>query len=150
MLEKKIRQLLTERGIYGVRFLHKVFRCLDKDQKGVIEEADFRWGLQSGKVYLTEEEASFLAKEYYSGNGVSYRNFMKEIRGSLNQARMQAINDAYRRVQKVVGNSITLESLGKVYDAQKHPEVLTQKKSEKDAFNEFIWSWDNIKPDYVV
>ena len=75
---------------------------------------------------------------------------MKEIRGSLNQARMQAINDAYRRVQKVVGASVTLESLGKIYDAQKHPEVLTQKKSEKEAFNEFIWSWDNIKPDYVV
>lgn len=86
-----------------------MFRCLDKDQKGVIEEADFRWGLQSGKVFLTEEEASFLVKEHYSGNGVSYKSFMKEIRGSLNQARMQAISDAYRRVQKVVGDRITLE-----------------------------------------
>ena len=28
--------------------------------------------------------------------------------------------------------------------------MLTERKSEKDAFNEFIWSWDNIKPDYVV
>lgn len=37
-----------------------------------------------------------------------------------------------------------------MYDAKKHPEVLTLKKSEKDAFNEFVWSWDNIKPDYVV
>ena len=75
---------------------------------------------------------------------------MKEIRGILNQTRMQAINDAYRRILKVVGASVTLEALGKIYDAQKHPEVLTQKKSEKDAFNEFIWSWDNIKPDYIV
>jgi hypothetical protein len=28
--------------------------------------------------------------------------------------------------------------------------VITSKKSEQEAFNEFIWSWDNIKPDYVV
>ncbi len=28
-LDKKIRHLLTERGVYGMRFLHKVFRCLD-------------------------------------------------------------------------------------------------------------------------
>ena len=75
---------------------------------------------------------------------------MNELRGKLNQARFQAIQDAYKRVQKVIGSSITLESLAKVYDAQKHPEVLTQKKSEKEAFNEFVWSWDNIKPDYCI
>lgn len=63
---------------------------------------------------------------------------------------MQAISDAYKRVQKVVGKKVTLEDLGKIYDAKKHPEVLTLKKSEKDAFNQFIWSWDNIKPDYIV
>lgn len=40
--------------------------------------------------------------------------------------------------------------MGKVFDAKKHPEVLTQRKSEKDAFNEFIWSWDNIKPNYLI
>ena len=62
VLDKKIKQLLTERGIYGVRFLHKVFNCLDKDCKGLLEEADFRWGLQSGKVFLSEEEVTFLVK----------------------------------------------------------------------------------------
>ena len=40
--------------------------------------------------------------------------------------------------------------MGKIFDAKRHPEVLTERKSEKDAFNEFIWSWDNIKPDYLV
>jgi hypothetical protein len=40
--------------------------------------------------------------------------------------------------------------MGKVFDAKKHPEVLTQRKSEKDTFNEFIWSWDNIKPNYLI
>ena len=29
-LDKKIKHLLTERGIYGIRFLHKIFRSLDK------------------------------------------------------------------------------------------------------------------------
>lgn len=84
MLEKKLKHLLTERGIYGVRFLHKVFRCLDKEQTGVLEEADFRWGLQSGKVFLNEEEIAFLVKDYSTGNGVAYRNFMSDIRGRLN------------------------------------------------------------------
>ena len=45
---------------------------------------------------------------------------------------------------------MTLEELGKAYDARRHPEVLTGRKGEKEAFNEFVWSWDNIKPDYNV
>lgn len=36
-----------------MRFLHKVFRCLDKDQRGTLDEQDFRWGLQSGKLFLS-------------------------------------------------------------------------------------------------
>lgn len=28
--------------------------------------------------------------------------------------------------------------------------MLTGRKTEKEAFNEFVWSWDNIKPDYNV
>lgn len=130
-----MKHLLTERGIYGIRFLHKVFRCLDKEQKGNLDEQDFRWGLQSGKLFLSEEEVDFIVKEFSNKDGVSYKAFLKELRGKLNENRMQAISDAYKRVQKVIGKKVTLEELGKIYDAKKHPEVLTQKKGEREAFN---------------
>jgi hypothetical protein len=54
-LEKKIKHLLTERGVYGMRFLHKVLNCLDIEKTGYLEENDFKWGLQSGKIFLTED-----------------------------------------------------------------------------------------------
>ena len=149
-LEQKLKHLLTERGIYGVRFLHKVFRCLDKEGSGCLEEADFRWGLNSGKIFVSEEEAQFIVQNHLCQSGVCYRKFLQDLRGNLNQTRKQAICEAYTRARKVIGDEIKLEDLGRIYDAKRHPEVLTHKKSEKDAFNEFIWSWDNIKPDYVV
>ena len=37
-----------------MRFLHKVLNTLDTDRIGVLEPNDFRWGLQSGKVFLNE------------------------------------------------------------------------------------------------
>ena len=87
----------------------------------------------------------------YGGKGqVSYNLFLNDLRGKLNENRYKSIIDAYKRVEKIVGKKITLEELGKVYDARRHPEVLTNRKSEKEAFNEFVWSWDNIKPDYSV
>lgn len=105
----KLKHLLTERGIYGIRFLHKVFRCLDKEKTGVIDEADFRWGLQSGKIYVSEEEVSFIVKQYSSGSKVSYNNFLNNLRGKLNENRYQSIVDAYRRVKKLVGDNVTIE-----------------------------------------
>jgi len=35
-----------------MRFLHKVLRCLDTETLGILDESDFRWGLQSGKIFL--------------------------------------------------------------------------------------------------
>lgn len=60
---------------------------------------------------------------------MAYSNFMKDIRGRLNQNRLKAIEDAYSRVRKIVGSKVTLEELGKIYDAARHPEVITNRKS---------------------
>ena len=133
-----------------MRFLHKVLRCLDLDQTGTLEENDFRWGLQSGKIFLSEQQISYLIKSYSHKNQVAYRHILNDLRGKMNEKRYKSINDAYKRIKQLAGEKITLQQLGKVFDAKRHPEVLTNKKSEKDAFNEFIWSWDNIKPDYIV
>ena len=124
-----MKHLLTERGIYGIRFLHKVFNCLDKEKTGLLDEPDFRWALQSGKIFVNEEEASFIVKQFWNQSGVCYRNFLKELRGNLNENRCQAIVDAYNRVKKICGDRTTLEELGKIFDAKKHPEVLTNRKS---------------------
>lgn len=102
-LEKKIKHLITDKGIYGMRFLHKVFKCLDQDRIGILEENDFRWGLQSGKVHINEEEANFLVSTYASKGGISYRDFLNDLRGKLNENRVGSIVDAYKRIQKIGG-----------------------------------------------
>lgn len=108
-LDKKIKHLLTEKGIYGIRFLHKIFKSLDKENTGVLEENDFRWGLQSGKLHLTEEEVAYICNCFKAGNGnVAYSKFMTDLRGKMTPNRMKSIEDAYNRVKKLVGPKVTL------------------------------------------
>jgi Ca2+-binding EF-hand superfamily protein len=114
-----------------MRFLHKVLRCLDQERVGVLDENDFKWGLKSGKIYLNEEEVSYLIKNYNNNGLVAYKQFLNDLRGKMNENRYKSIIDAYKRVSKIVGSKVTLEELGKVFDAKRHPEVLTNKKSEK-------------------
>jgi Ca2+-binding EF-hand superfamily protein len=91
-----------------MRFLHKVLNCLDTDKLGVLDEHDFRWGLQSGKIFLTEEEIQFLIKTYNNKDQVIYRQFLNDLRGKMNEARYKSIIEAYKRVEKIVGKAVTL------------------------------------------
>lgn len=59
-----------------MRFLHKVLNCLDTEKVGVLDEQDFIWGLQSGKIFLKEEEVQFLIKTYGNNGQVAYRLFL--------------------------------------------------------------------------
>ena len=74
-----------------------------------MDENDFRWALQSGKLHLTEEEVAYLSNYFKAnGNNVAYTSFMKDLRGKLNQNRLKAIEDAYNRIKRLVGSKITL------------------------------------------
>lgn len=72
-----------------------------------------------------------MIKTYNNKGQVSYRQFLNDLRGKMNEARYKSIIEAYKRVEKIVGRVVTLEELGKVFDAKRHPEVLTNKKQEK-------------------
>jgi hypothetical protein len=47
----------------------------------------------------------------------------------MNDNRYKSILEAYKRAGRIIGGSITLEELGKVFDAKRHPEVLAGRKS---------------------
>jgi len=64
--------------------------------------------LQSGKIFLSEEEVKFLIKNYNNKGQVGYKQFLSDMRGKMNESRYKSIVDAYKRVGKIVGNKITL------------------------------------------
>lgn len=94
-----------------MRFLHKVLNCLDTDRMGVLDQNDFKWGLQSGKIFLTEEEVAHLFKAYNAGGKVNYKQFLNDLRGKMNENRYKSIIEAYKRVGKIIGGGakVTLE-----------------------------------------
>jgi hypothetical protein len=46
---------------------------------------------------------------------------MSDLRGKMNSNRLKSIEDAYNRVRKIIGQNVTLEEVGKIYDAARHP-----------------------------
>lgn len=63
-LIQKIRYHLTQKGIFGVRFLSKVYKNMDVNKLKKLDSDDFRWGLHAAKIFLNEQEMAVLFNEY--------------------------------------------------------------------------------------
>lgn len=59
-----MKYLLSEKGVYGLRFLSKVFQNIDTNKVGVLDPEDFMWGLKSAKIYLDFEQFQVVLKSF--------------------------------------------------------------------------------------
>lgn len=75
------------------------------------------------------------------------RSMYEPLTKSLtSQARVERIVLAYRLVSDKLRGDVTLEALGKLFDATKHPSVLTGAETPKVCFDSFIAAWGPIDP----
>ena len=45
---------------------------------------------------------------------------------------------------------VKLDDIAKIYDASKHPDVLSGKKSPDEVFTEFMGMWDTQEKDGII
>jgi Ca2+-binding EF-hand superfamily protein len=76
---QKIRYSLTQKGIFCVRFLSKVYKNMDVRKTKRLDYDDFRWGLHSAGIFLNEEEMNVLFTEFGVQNDkvVDYMKFLE-------------------------------------------------------------------------
>ena len=60
------------------------------------------------------------------------------------------IRQVYDFLFKKLEGRITLENLGKIFDATKHPQVFARVKTEEEAFSEYIRSWGAFDPFKII
>lgn len=57
---------------------------------------------------------------------------------------------AYNKLDKNKDGKITLEDIAGVFDATKHPDVMTGKKTPEQVYGEFLANWDTQVADGIV
>ncbi len=152
-LMKEVKARLAQRSSFGIRGLARIFRAMDDNGNGQLDQDDFRWGLIDFGIALSKEEASLLLTAYdRDGNGtISFDEFLRVIKGDLNPFREALILRAYHEKLDVNHDGqVTLADVASIYDASQHPEVAEGKKSEEDVFKEFMQKWDTQDKDGVV
>lgn len=73
------------------------------------------------------------------GSGsIDYEEFLRVIRGSMNQFRQNIALRAFDKLDKDRSGVIELSDIKGVYNASKHPDVIQGKKTEDEILFEFL------------
>ena len=74
---------------------------------------------------MAEEELRILLNELDRTNKglIDYTEFLYLLRGNIGQHRIDLIRQAFEKIDEKFKGKATLEDLGKLFNANKHPDV---------------------------
>lgn len=105
------------------------------------------YGLELSEIEVTE-----MIKYFDTNNdgAIQFNELLKALRGSLNHARMIAVDTLFNKIDKASIGSVTLHELEKAYKAENHPDVQNGARTAEEVANEFSKSWETQKKDGLI
>jgi Ca2+-binding EF-hand superfamily protein len=155
----RLREKLATRGARGIIGLGRQFKIMDDNNSGSIDFLEFKKTMNDYKLGLTGEEIEILFKAFdINRDGkVLYDEFLRIIRGKLNDKRKYWVDKAFKMLDADGSGEITVADIKKKYNARMHPDVKAGKATEEEMLTEFLETFEthhNIliggEPDGIV
>jgi Ca2+-binding EF-hand superfamily protein len=105
---------------------------MDDDNSKSLNKPEFNKALTDYKLGFTPAENAALF-EYFDVDGsgtISYDEFIRAIRGPMNMARKKIVAEAFKKLDADGNGWIDINDIRGVYKANKHPDVISGKKTE--------------------
>lgn len=129
----KLRTKLASRGARGIIGLAKQFRIMDDNHSLSLDKYEFSKAMADYMLGFSEGEIQTLFgyMDYDRSGLVEYDEFLRSIRGPMNQNRKRIVAKAFAILDKDEGGFIDINDIRGVYTANKHPDVISGKKTEQ-------------------
>jgi len=139
--------------------LQRQFKIMDDDNSKSLNKYEFNKALTDYMLGFSAAENGALF-DYFdvdSGGTISYDEFIRAVRGPMNMARKKVVAQAFKKLDKDGNGWIDINDVRGVYNAKKHPAVISGKKTEDQILQEFLETFEtahamrnNDAPNYVV
>jgi len=159
VLLDKLRKKLASRGARGIIGLGKQFRIMDDNHSMSLDKYEFTKAMQDYMLGFSEGEIStlFHYMDYDNSNLIEYDEFLRNIRGPMNENRKKLVDQAFGIMDKDGNGYLDYNDIKDTYNAKFHPDVKSGKKTEKQILEEFLETFEtahslrnNNAPDHVV
>ena len=139
--------------------LQRQFKIMDDDGSKNLNQVEFFKALNDYKLGFSKAEcvSIFNYFDVDSSGSITYDEFIRAIRGPMNMARKKVVAQAFKKLDADGNGWIDINDVRGVYKANKHPDVLSGKKTEDQILQEFLETFEtahsmrgNDAPNYVV
>jgi Ca2+-binding EF-hand superfamily protein len=132
---------------------------MDDDNSKSLDKNEFNKAMGDFALGFTVQQTSALF-DYFDvdkGGSIDYDEFLRAIRGPMNNTRKTIVAQAFKKLDKDGNGWIDINDVRGVYNGKHHPDVKSGKKSEDDILKEFLATFEmahsirnNDAPNYVV
>jgi len=132
---------------------------MDDNHSMSLDKYEFNKAMQDYMLGFSEGEIGrlFVLFDYDKSGLVEYDEFVRTIRGPMNANRKATVAKAYNVLDKDGSGFIDINDIRGVYNASKHPDVTSGKKTEQQILGEFLETFEtahnmrnNDAPDHIV
>ena len=136
----KFRERILERGGKGILGLARQFKIFDDNRSGTLDLPELTKAIKDFRVDLSNNEIKVLFNLVdVDGSGeVSYDEFLRQIRGDMNQKRKKLVDQAFSKLDHDKSGVVDMNEIKSLYNAKKHPDVIKGKKTEEEILTEFM------------
>ena len=158
-LAEVLKTKLVSRGARGFIGLQRQFKIMDDNNSRSLDKYEFTKAMTDYMLGFTEGEIQKLFSYFdFDRSGlIEFDEFIRAIRGPMNNARKKMVAKAFNKLDKDGNGWIDLNDIRGVYNAKKHPDVLSGKKTEDQILQEFLETFEtahamrnNETPNHVV
>jgi len=145
LLIKKIVDKMKTRGATGIMGMGRKFRIYDDNGDKTLGPQEFQKAMTELRMGLTDQEITiaFGIFDRDHGGSVDYDEFLRTIRGEMNQGRTRLAMQAFNKLDKDGSGVIDIHDIHGVYNAKKHPDVIQGKKTEDEVLTEFLETFES-------
>lgn len=86
---------------------------------------DYMLGFSDGEI-----KTLFQFFDVDSSGAIDYDEFLRALRGPMNPNRKKIVLQAYKKLDRDGNGYVDINDIKGVYDASRHPDVISGKKSE--------------------
>ena len=124
--------------------LRRQFKIMDDNNSGSLDLYEFKKGIKDFQIDIDEKDIEGLFKAFdINGNGdIDFDEFIRVVIGPMNQFRTNLVQKAFKIIDFNGDGVLDINDIKGKYDASKHPEVKSGKKTEEEVLKEFLETFE--------
>jgi len=117
---------------------------MDDDNSKTLSRAEFEKACRDFKTEMSSEDVGviFYAFDLNRDGYIQYDEFLRVIRGEMNDYRRSITVRAFQKLDKNSDGTIEVQDLIGVYNPSKHPSVIEGRKTPEQVLGEFLETFE--------